>query len=87
MDPNETLRLLREWTRNALNDEYPSLVALEGAEHFEALDEWLSKGGFFPDDWSWTATTENGLQTPDEKLPEWDGEGMSVFPPPFNPQN
>lgn len=56
MDPNETLKRLR----NILNtwDEWGILEAdAEDAlnnvtELFYALDDWLSQGGFRPDDWS-----------------------------------
>jgi hypothetical protein len=53
MDPKETLRQLRELCRdwqqygcadNALN------FGNEIAEKFEALDDWMKKGGFSP--WS-----------------------------------
>lgn len=42
MDPNATLNALREL-----------LAGDDGevAETFAALDEWLSNGGFLPDDW------------------------------------
>lgn len=55
MDPNEALRLAREAAgelRQADDDD-----TLEGSqvgqlvEAFEALDEWLSRDGFLPDDW------------------------------------
>lgn len=42
MDPNETLKNLRK---------YASDTGGEFGEQFEALDEWLSKGGFLPADW------------------------------------
>lgn len=51
MDPNETLRQLREYVRAWENDE---LLASspdgrnEVLELFSALDQWLSKGGFSP---------------------------------------
>jgi hypothetical protein len=51
MDPNETLRRLR-----ACADEDDPFNAAEllpvMQEHFRALDEWLSKGGFVPDAWN-----------------------------------
>lgn len=70
MDPDETLRLIRDAVRDAkyredaacAND--PSHHArrartfdhedplIELVKHFDALDEWLSKGGFLPADWS-----------------------------------
>lgn len=42
MDPNEALKRLRK---------YASDTGGEFAETFEALDEWLSKGGFLPAAW------------------------------------
>ena len=54
MDPNETLRLIRLTIAQMQVDD--DLLILEGhaaelAEYFGALDDWLSKGGFFPTDW------------------------------------
>lgn len=54
MDPNETLRRIREiaqmdvrtWKARGHWTEVEELV-----EHFRALDSWLSSGGFFPDAW------------------------------------
>lgn len=54
MDPNETLRLLRLTIKQMAVDEDPGVRAAhaaEVAEYFEALDEWISKGGFLPRDW------------------------------------
>lgn len=52
MDPNEALRQLRELVHTCLysEDEAPD-IATDLAQQFEALDEWLSKGGFPPDAW------------------------------------
>lgn len=54
MDPNEALRLLRLTIKQMRVDEDPGVRAAhaaEIAEYAEALDEWLSKGGFMPADW------------------------------------
>lgn len=60
MDINETLRLIRATiTQMQLEDgpvsadTRPEFVqhARDLAEYFEAIDEWLSKGGFLPGDW------------------------------------
>lgn len=51
MDPNETLRRLRELC--ALDN--CRLFAEEIADLFEALDQWLSKGGFLPEPWTGAA--------------------------------
>ena len=44
MDPNETLRMLRRAIERREIDAIEDL--------FDALDIWLSSGGFLPDDWS-----------------------------------
>ena len=49
MDPNETLKQIRIRVADTLADRDVSVIKL--AEHCEALDEWLSKGGFSPTDW------------------------------------
>lgn len=64
MDPNETLRALRalvgrvnepDWDAEAMDDaDLGSLwasLAMDLAEHIEALDDWLTKGGFPPEAW------------------------------------
>jgi hypothetical protein len=50
MDPNEALKTIRY----ELNRSFTSYVYDEDAlrEAWEALDEWLKKGGFLPDDWA-----------------------------------
>lgn len=48
MDPNETLAALRRWKDHLFVGEHSEDHA---KELFEALDEWLSKGGFLPRDW------------------------------------
>ena len=42
MDPNEALKMIRE----AATQDAQDMI-----EPFEALDEWLCKGGFLPDAW------------------------------------
>jgi len=54
VDPNQALENIRSASRKAdyaLHDLSRELAYKEMAEHFEALDEWLSKGGFLPDAW------------------------------------
>jgi hypothetical protein len=56
MDPNATLDALRdamEAMRSMLDDGYAPDKddACEAFLKFEALDEWLTKGGFLPTDW------------------------------------
>ena len=54
MDPNETLRLLRLTIKQMAVDTDPDIRAAhadEIAEYFEALDGWMSTGGFLPKAW------------------------------------
>lgn len=46
MDPNETLRQLRG---ELATDR--AFIGEPVKELFEALDEWLTKGGFLPTEW------------------------------------
>lgn len=55
MDPNIALHDLREAVNEAANpDQYTDMevVAEKIVEAFDALDGWLSRGGFLPGDWS-----------------------------------
>lgn len=54
MDPNTALHDLREMIRDAEHpDQYTDReVAIEQlAASFEALDNWLSRGGLLPQEW------------------------------------
>jgi hypothetical protein len=57
MDPNETLRVLREaveqWNTLPANTDpaWRREVGDAIAEHAEALDAWLTRGGFLPEAW------------------------------------
>lgn len=53
MDPNETLHRLRELTNEAIEESGAPRTDLAGelGEAFNALDDWLSKGGFLPGAW------------------------------------
>lgn len=57
MDPNATLENLRLWVeRLHYNEKQPDYLRTqedysEAVESFEALDEWLTKGGFLPEAW------------------------------------
>ena len=58
MDPDETLRALRALLAeagtdgDALADPASTLADLASiAEHFDALDRWIAKGGYLPVDW------------------------------------
>lgn len=57
MDPNETLRQIRQAIQRAnavtgaySQDEFHAEMA-SVPELFEALDEWIQSGGFLPADW------------------------------------
>lgn len=59
MDPNEALKMIRQHTYDwedgcvayMSHDELDKFLA-ELVEHVIALDEWLTNGGFRPDDWN-----------------------------------
>lgn len=55
MDPNATLTLIRDLTDLIeKNEGRPNVVARLAADLAEAvsnLDQWLSRGGFRPNDW------------------------------------
>lgn len=52
MDPNENLRLQRDIVADLLAGKgIDQNLAVDLAELTRAMDEWLSKGGFLPDDW------------------------------------
>lgn len=59
MDPNETLQIMRELSRRTETTggcpgDNDMLVdaAYKFSELFDALDRWLSDGGFLPDEWA-----------------------------------
>ena len=52
MDPNETLRKIRELCKKILEQEHTFQDVWDLAEHTEAMDSWISKGGFLPKEWS-----------------------------------
>lgn len=51
MDPNAALANLRTMVKEALDDPAAEVSLVELAEQFNALDHWIEKGGFLPDDW------------------------------------
>jgi hypothetical protein len=54
MDPNATLRDIREMIESlAMSQSTDNLLDLgeELASAFEQLDNWLTGGGFLPDEW------------------------------------
>ncbi len=58
MDPEETYRQLQAWAKRVNEgyyDDHPERIEHDqgrAAEHFEALDEWISRGGFPPAAWA-----------------------------------
>lgn len=55
MDPDETLRLIRLTIKQMKVDDNVKILtahADELIEYFEALDKWLTEGGFSPVEWS-----------------------------------
>lgn len=54
MDPNEALRLIREAIKRmqaaSHADDYTD-AASDLADAVQALDEWLTRGGFLPEEW------------------------------------
>jgi len=52
MDPNATLELIRELTRGHNDGTWLDDAQIdELVEAIGRLDEWLTSGGFKPDDW------------------------------------
>ena len=51
MDPDNTLQAIRDIVEEALGSDGESDKILELAERFEALDVWMSRGGFLPRKW------------------------------------
>jgi hypothetical protein len=51
MDPDECLRTIREIVQRINDDDHLESDLGELSDAFEALDGWLSRGGFLPDDW------------------------------------
>ncbi len=55
MDPDETLKHLRALSKDATYEyeDYDTLeaIAQDFSKAFNALDEWLSAGGFLPEAW------------------------------------
>jgi hypothetical protein len=55
MDPNATLAIIRDALRDfgdaTMRDEADAAADVL-VEHVQALDEWLTRGGFLPADWA-----------------------------------
>lgn len=55
MDPNAALEELRKLIETVMNDwdsDTATQTEVEMANLFAALDEWLTKGGVLPNQWS-----------------------------------
>ena len=53
MDPNATLKEIREQVRLSYAEEgFEAFDGLRLAELCGVLDEWLTRGGFLPKDWN-----------------------------------
>lgn len=61
MDPNKTLKDLREIVSLYNEGDADHWEIERAVELVEALDEWLSKGGFLPEAWSpeWDPNNED----------------------------
>ena len=57
MDPNEALKRIRatvarlQETDDAGDNDYDPQDVSELYQHVQALDEWITRGGFLPDAW------------------------------------
>lgn len=54
MDPNTALAELRSLVRvinSDIDDDTVAIMATDLVNVVSGLDDWLSKGGFLPDDW------------------------------------
>lgn len=75
MDPNITLKELREITVSVNNGTYNQshadcIITLEQlAEKFKALDEWLTRNGFLPSDWSKSYQRKHNLFNQKKETP------------------
>ncbi len=54
MDPNETLDRIRDITTNMMAGEASDADVDLLPELVEALDQWITRGGFLPRDWQRT---------------------------------
>lgn len=60
MDPNETLREIRDLAFAVLNTDDPAASTAHAlAARVSDLDEWLTRGGFLPDSWKPTSYDSN----------------------------
>lgn len=82
MDPNEALRLMRDYIRRVRDSVQgegtdPDVLRIEAdqlAEYADALDGWLSRGGFLPAAWA-------------PMIQPVEGPGARKVPEPLGPPN
>lgn len=67
MDPTANLAMQRSLAKLIIADDANYAHAAELAEHVEALDEWISNGGFLPSQWPTPASPE-GLREAAQKI-------------------
>jgi hypothetical protein len=72
VDPNEALEILRKLAKRVISiadepdysdnksQDHVLSEAMEMAEAFKSLDEWISKGGFLPKDWEKSESCRGG---------------------------
>jgi|SRR5688572_14386578 hypothetical protein len=63
MDPNVTLANIRSILTVSQTRELSEDVVQELIEHVEALDEWITKGGFLPAEWVTVPATSYDIAT------------------------
>jgi hypothetical protein len=51
MDPNECLRKIRNLVEKSSGKELDSFEVDMLCELFQALDDWIMRGGFLPEQW------------------------------------
>lgn len=62
MDPDLTLRGVQELIRDVRRALPGGHVANDLADRVEALDEWLTRGGFYPDAWQSKSAWERDIR-------------------------
>lgn len=63
MDPNVTLMNIRAILATSETRELSGDLVQELIEHVEALDEWITKGGFLPAEWVTVPATAYDIAT------------------------
>lgn len=96
MDPNEALRKIREFGRIVRDEDASDAqrydAATDLAEHVQALDEWLSRGGFPPEAWvepmKRAAATAAAMAHPLITMREWaQDQAIHAAAEPLGPPN